>query len=1016
MDPERIIQSVYKRYAHEWKQRIRSHSEFAKLLRPQVARITATSCSRLLNGGEIRATADVRQALRDPEVQNRIELALGCLDLFSAASEEDIDRLLVRAGFVRGLVSSATNLVDLSAAERMASQEVLSGREMKAVENLVARTIQGQANVLGWLDPPPVGASLLALATAHHLRGGGVSPFLIQPSGIPADRYLLGGSRAPLPPAFDAALSEVWQRLGISSRPTAARLLDSLAEARASVLVLQANRIAHRTDPLMYDLVLEARGRSRRHNKPHVPIVLFGRPDSIEWEKQQQKFPGGDVAEPYDEGMEFFESQWRRYSAIRRNIGPAQAGESRIKRAREYYTADSGSTSWPSTLRMLAFFASNEANLSYFDPTAGWERLAGMAFEHLPDDIRMHLDEAVQQVGSIPEDRKRETELRAARWCSTAVYWLTKGAAEDLGRRLDPVTALESFNAAAGRLVEMRLVDIVDQVQGSARVYKMEMAVRAIIQQRWAFKDPEDRAVTHHQIASRLFDSRNNKDLLRAEYPVEPHWGRSRMHFLAECLRHLIRTCDRRTLDAAPTEFPKPFTEKIPKAPVKDETGCDPVQVINFCFGVIFWQELNDNGTDPHSTSNNRKLALQNGAYHLTAELLQLMSEGYQLGEPHQALNPEYKLRYLREVGYALLDLGDLAGAKSNFEKLLALARERGAVLGELIQFQLDLTIALGVMGDVRTARQTLAQVRPQVDDLSTQADERQTKADVLRTQVDELRNANETLALAPATAELHACIEEEARIRREHERIEKRLDTREAHLRYLEGNFKGALEVCERIERESDSIEREVAHVYIATLGELGEPEHLSRAMRVCVTKLFEYTSPGLQHEGLGFRVALGHLFRKLGMVDAAEATLDKVYSDVMRYGCSERTYLALLLEAGRTVMMQGRLERAYAAYLRPCFDRATARGHTRVAEAARRYARSCIERLIQAGTDVPDQSDLRACLQGRGEYLVKKRQGGMVDPQYSFEAVSIDRWVARLAGAHALAEELRQLTSAPT
>lgn len=101
--------------------------------------------------------------------------------------------------------------------------------------------------------------------------------------------------------------------------------------------------------------------------------------------------------------------------------------------------------------------------------------------------------------------------------------------------------------------------------------------------------------------------------------------------------------------------------------------------------------------------------------------------------------------------------------------------------------------------------------------------------------------------------------------------------------------------------------------------------------AFTLCLDNVVTFATRGEQHDALGFRISLGHNLRAQARFKTAERTLNSVHSDILRYGCSEWTYLSFLIEAGRLLIDQGRPVRAYASYLRTAFLRARARGYIR-------------------------------------------------------------------------------------
>jgi tetratricopeptide (TPR) repeat protein len=866
----------------------------------------------------------------------------------------------------------------------------LSSGETRFAKKMAAFCLDGSYNILCLSDPPRIGSSLLAYAVATvHLHPDVVtSTYMIFPHAWQVESYLNpvasdGDDAEP----FMNGLQQLAGHLGFQARPSAAELLVALLKSKSTLFVLLAHHVPDEGSSYIGSLLDEAcRAKFIRPMGTPVPIVLIGQPQGPWITSTSSKarsmtdardlLPfgtlGGKSARERDE---FYKLHWKRYRAKRGNESLDEPDSGRLKHARLYYGSKSQSPILPGTLRMLAFVASNDENKSYFDPTSGWDRLAGSSLIDLPIEIQLHLAEVVGQARSIGEKDKRSTTLRAIRWCSTAVYWLTEDAVEDIGSRLKPKTNLESFRNAIQRVDEF--VEVLPQNEGESLNYRMDIALRAVVQTRWVRLDALGRATVHHQIAWRLLQLSHSKETLKLEYPFRPHWGRSRMHFLAECLRHLIRSCDEAPRCDQEYEYrDQDAWVEFPRSPAEggDWRSNYPIEAVNYCFGQIFWQQLNGNATV--GTVHNRKLSRQHGAYQLTTELLQLMSGGGQLGEPHWALHSAHRLRYLREVGYAQLDLGELHAAKGTFEKLISCWRKDGGEPSDGVDFRLDLMIVVAAMNELVAARRIW-------------------------------KEAYEAFEALPSLGVSNSST------RRTRQGVSTRLAARQAHLMYLEGNWDGSLQACLIIEHDNPSaIARDVAHTYIATLGALGGIDRLNKATTICVRNLFKYTSSGLHHEALGFRVALGHAFRKLGMLDVAEVTLDQVSSDVSLYGCSERTYIAMLLEAGRIVLAQGRYARAYAAYLRPCYERARFLGYVRHAETAKTAARESLQKLIGVHMDSPiEKQQLLLDLEGRDADKKHGYASSEADPIDAFDNFLPQDWLHRLETLESIRSELAQL-----
>lgn len=990
MDPIKIINLAHQIAPAYWrKERGLTHPKFASLLAPDLPAISESDYSRLTNHG--KCSDKLLLVLGRPAVQRRLEEAVDCEGLFRCRSPDEVKQLFFSRAYGRHAAMSGSETSDCLLAPRQPPGEPwpLSLREERVLKHLQSMCVQqGDHQIVCWADPPPVGASYIAhvLASTYLPLMGVRNVFLVQPYAGLVDDDLLPDTRNDIArddgAPFEQGLAQLARNLGLSPRPGPQELLRALHESRAVLFVLQADHLAEGTragESPLGDLLHEARrSNTGRPSGSPVPIVLVGQPGGERVGACSKWLTDESLAFrlPAAHGLtEYFEQHLQRYLRLRpAGTGPQDSIE-RLKRARESLGPHPGTPVWPGSVRMLAFFASNKAHMSCFDPTAGWQRLAGMAQADLPTDVQLHLAEVVGQARKVRAGGQRNTPERALRWCSTAVHWFTEDAADHLGSRLEPKTTLEAFQRGVDQL--HGLVQTASVGEGGAPVYRADLALRAVVQDRWAQRDSLDRAAAHHQIAQRLQALSDSKEMLPVEYPMRPHWGRSRMYFLAESLRHLVRSCEHAPRTARPAAGLQDARPAFPLSPRGADGKWRPgyaQEVLDHCFDKIFWQQLNAN--QPTGQVHNRKLARQHGAYYLTAELLQLMSDDGRLGHPHWALDPALTGRYLREVAYAQLDLGDLEGARAMFEKLIDHGRAQGAEPSDGIDFHLDLVVVLSALNELDAARHALAQARRDFERLPSEGNT--------------------------------------AVVRRNRLTARTRLDAREAQLQYLSGNLDDALAILERIQATNPrAMARDVAHTYIATLGALGGAQRLHKAMTLCMQNLFDNTSGGLHHGALGFRVSLGHLFRKLDMLDVAEVTLDQVCRDVQLYGCSERTYLAILLEAGRVVLAQGRPARAYAAYLRPCLDRARSCGHQRKAVAALRYARLCIERLLadQASGLPLDRDRLAVELKGRGEPPDPDRGQADGDAYAAGTHFPLDSWIDRLQGRPQLLAELEQL-----
>jgi tetratricopeptide (TPR) repeat protein len=941
------------------------------------ARLSDVDFNRLTSGVTPKRLVPL---LSNLETQLNIERALNCPGLFGCSGEAQIESLLnaillpsatmPQAGRVSALVvvPEPVNVASLG----------LSAREERVIKSLLSLVTAHRCGVVCWKDAPTVGAALLAyvLAGTYLPKEGITSAYLLRP--YPAYTGDLGAE----PPEtmdsapFEKALKELRVTLGLLPHASASRILDEIRAKRAVLFILNASLMPESGSSEVTELreLVKAAADQFDPNACPVSIVLVGEPRirlhpskvAIAADMQQDLAFGLSTTK---ERSEFLELQWQRFCMLRGHL-PSDEQGTRLKRAREYYSRNGDAAVLPATIRMLALFASNYATFSYFDPTAGWRRMVGLARERWPIDVQLHLDEVYAQICNVPGGHAG-MPMRAIQWCSTALYWLTDDAAAALCKEVRPLTRPESFDAAVERVPY--LIDIERDEQGR-RVYKMDLALRALVQDLWAARDPHKRASAHFVIANRLLGLQNDKQTLGIEFPIAPHWGRSRMHFLAECVRHYIRAGDVSGKRESAVDAQRPFTEVEPEPPLSD-AGCDPQQVVNYCFASIFWQELNANKRT--GTVHNRKLSHQHGNYQLTAELLELLSEDGQLGRPHWGLSRHYQSRYHREVTYAHLDLGNLPAALQSVDTLIRLSSADGSVTAFNVDDHLDRAVVLTSMNALDEAEQIVETVRQ-----------------CLRA------------SAAPATAEE----------RRTRSKIDFRLSARAAQLHYLRDDHASALEIYDQLAaRSPGSIRRDIAHTYIATLGAIGGETCLQRAMTLCVLNVFDNTSRGQHHSALGFRVALGHLFRKSGMNGVAEATLDQVQADILQFGCSERTYLALLLEAGRIVSLKpSGCARAYAAYLRPCYDRSRSCGYARTARIAREAARLCRTQLLAMfdaaeGATLPD---VETMLGGSSHWPLASVHTD-IDPRYALGSDLSERWLPKLQTRAAIEQQLQEIAA---
>jgi hypothetical protein len=888
----------------------------------------------------------------------------------------------------------------------------LHAHEESAIRSVVKLlTDEGPSKVVGCIYDQPLGASFVAYAVAGSFlsRHGVEQAYLIRPFTMLTESYLSETANEVRPEqAYESGLSMLAARLNVEmgKSQTARNILRRLEETRSVLFVLHAELIPQSgagARNTMQELVKCAISSGPRNYGCPAPICLVGsikpRFKSVDIGGELRRAASTQAANGVDateSRFNFFRAEWKRFCEFRGHPLPDDVG-ARLKRARWYYESLDGQDVWPVSIRMRSFLSSNYEVYAYFDPTAGWNRLASWPVTGLPPDIRLHLDEIVIHASSLPSD-SRQPALRALKWVSTSLYWLTDSAVRDFNAHFKKFAKMEAFTKT---VVEQTAFFRVQRSPGDVgNVYRADLTLKAVVQQRWMSLESGkvERAKAHFIVAKRLFAARDDKATLATEFPLTPHWGRSRIHLVAETLRHLMRACESaekqppRGGDFSP--FPNWVDRKFPAPPSNTFKACDPYETVNFCFGILFWKELNGNNDHGGANYHNRKLARQHGLYSLTAELLQLMSLDGKLGEPHWALHPEHVVRYLREVAYAQLDLGKLLDAEKNFRRLIKNADNRKESF-EKIHYQLDLAIVMAAKNDLGSA------------------------ADII--ECADVSFAVASQELEAGNAKDIPCYKDDpigsGLVKSEKERIKSldaRIRIRRAHICYLQGKFSEALTLYQGL--RSGAMTREVAHIYIATLGAIGGAENLQEALKEAGRQHVITSSKGSHHEALGFRIAKAHALRKTSsaFAELAESELDLVYQDILESGCSERTYLAFLLEAGRTVASLTRHGRAYSGYLRPCYERALSGGYLRVADTARRHAISSLhalrQNIIELGDDNKWTQLLKKELEGQG-FVVPKRGHKETDPKYSYDVYGTTAWLSRLSTEAQIANELRCL-----
>jgi tetratricopeptide (TPR) repeat protein len=780
-------------------------------------------------------------------------------------------------------------------------------------------------------------------------------------------------------------------------KATAVFLAESgdLGNHRAEMMVQYAARLHKRAAPSAIVIALPQMGGRLASKVPNPERLQID--EKLLNTKVEERFP-------------FFQTQWQRYCHARNLYKPDEGG-SRLKRARWHYAFLRERPIYPINIRLRAFFASDLTNFSYFDPTAGFERLCNMPPQKLPLEIALFRDDIARHVRGLDSGR-RDPPLRPLKWCSTAIYWLTRQAADGLGtahtfkdtpnaakreivfrlpavRRVFPVPQVKysDFHSAASELRSIVTYEPDPATASGIFQYVAGMGVKAIVQDYWKETDPAGRAYAHYRIAERLYENRHLKQALTLEFPIIPHWGRSRVFFLSECIRHLMRACAP-IVAAKPPDHPSDLPDGFPNKPTRSFMGCDPHEVLSFCFRRVYWHEIDGNSSE----LDGRKLSRRHGLYHLSAELLQLMSDNEVLGNPHWALDRNFHGDYFSCAAFAQSQLGDLSGALKLLEKRYEHARETAPHSPK------EMTAALDIVGVKIELHRLNGLIR-----IITEVEEKISKPGGAPEQ------SNQIL--------LHC-------------RILK------GEIAYVEGNFDVAEAFLNFNHDEIDDVDLSVdaSHYLVATLGgkaevmaqskgpsladEVAIVEMRDKALQIASRRLWEFVSAGEQHVALGFRISIAHLFRNMGKYSLAETWMDSIYIDILRYGCSERTYLSFLREAGRIVFATDRPARAYAAYLKPAAIRAASRGYVRAATVAAKEAHLALEAILKLIDENGNDWATRLTEELReNEALSLESNTEMhdfvpTDPLFSFDLLSGAEWIEKLQDRNTVSEEGRRFS----
>ncbi|SMD01136.1 hypothetical protein [Primorskyibacter flagellatus] len=958
--------------------------------------------SKILNG--TRRHDGVLEKLADASVRQAIEGSLNLEGLFDCKSGEEIDRLVAqfeaqnedsdgeneppraRLGMQR-----VPNDFQLFSLDELYVTEPLASEGERGCQRLLTQLLlrSGQ-KLVHWGAPPWAGASFVAssLMGKGDIRSTYRYCCILRPTNFD-DPYL---------EQLERLVSHFGKNPDRSN--FASSILSLLEDEKVLLILLDACYIPDQGSFASGRAVRRILDQSvsRQYSNSHASILTVGRSQFV------QNLVGDTGASRLNDILRvqpklrfpLFHDLFEFFRGLRGNTRPEEGG-SRIKRGRWHYEAIAdaeGRESWPGMIRLRAYFASNFRNFAYFDPMRGFEKLCDADVE-IPLSIEMAQDDVIAYLRRA-SSKAQLSEVRSLRLCSTAKHWLTADALNVLrqpffpkgeaGVRLPELT-LEAFQRIVDQKhcpigVVNRLREGTSQFSEQDEVFTLSLGVKAVVQAEWLESDPFDRAVAHWRIAERLWKLQDDKELLPREFPYIPHWGRSRIFILGECIRHLMATID--AVSSDPGQVSAIFDQNFfPAPPTSVLGGCDPNEVINFCYARIFQREINANrGFAPGRTAyqTGRALAKRHGAFEYAAELLQLVGDGRNFGKPNRYLQSEFVGSYRRECAFACLDIGELQRANDIFGELCDLNEKDGTLGIRSVEDQLNLALVATELDDIERAIELV---------------------DLAKSRFDRLRKENKY-----SSSDFSS--------------LRRRIAARQAHIATVTRKSPDAISLSrEALSNDTDPSrwDAELVQNYIRALGNV--EEHRPEALKECLAAAFRSSGAGFQHEALGYRVLLGRIFRLRNEISIAEQVLDDAQHNILAYGCSERAYLELLYEAGRTLCSMSddfKLVRAYSSYLRPCLVRARSRRYGRFVYLAERYSSFALKEMkekIENSTPEAWSKVIEMALSDEIKHASKEKLGDEgffeVDPLFGYYVSGSQNIIRKLLSVDGVEDELR-------
>lgn len=932
LQPAQVVRHIYRNMTPRFRKLV-SAAKFLDILNVAA---DASAVSRFLGG---HSHGPIERALNYVTRQEDLLKALQLTDddIFQSKTTAELDRRLGVESVeeVERFVSPPIQPVG-----RFPAALGFCTHERNAILELARALTNDKRNVVTWRASFPLGASFLAssIGYAELIARRYREIYVVRPHA---------GARRP----FDKELKVLARRL--DAEASEQQLLEALTNRGALLILLNVEATSRlpKSSRVRKLIELAKRTDGRAYKSAILAVGVSSCPELNEEadEKLRASLEKTLAMEPGPR-WPFFLDQWRRFGALRANPRGEEVG-SVLKRAHWHYQEVKDRPVWPINIRVRAYFASNLRNHAIFDPTAGFLTLAGQPPEKMPADI-VSFENDVRAYMAHWDESYAEGRLRMLRLISTAKYWLSSKMLHKL--RDNPVDGdmgypvierhMNELAFAAKRIPIMAPgVDSASAAQGADNsvaaitadgasasadgkedeankdvpkfTYVAGIGIKAIVQDLWRSEAPYTRALAHYRIAHSLFNAPSTEGALNGEFPFDPHWAGPNIYFASETIRHLVRTIE--AVNSRRVTKPlAPFRGKFPDPPSERLNGCNPTQVIDFAFDVLFRQSLNEHRDKPEARALSKRL----GAYALAVEMLQLLSEPGKMGKPHWALSPKHHRSFIRECGYALLNVGDIRGAHHCFGDLLGTGSGSSAPEHSLdkISDHLDLSLLHAARNDLGAS-----------DDVLHNAAERMPEARRLTAAIDD-----------PA-------VQRTTQIRLD--KLSRRITSRRAYLAYLRGRHSEALSLIDETDGGEGVSDPDILLTRISALTLRGGKGDHDEAMATCLFALLRQSSDGVQHDALGFRIALAGILRSEGRLLPAEKVLDTAHQDVLRNGCSERTFLNFLLEAGKVLNAQERHPRAYASYLRACALRAHSRGLTREMEEAKQLALTALATTLE-------------------------------------------------------------------